>query len=106
MPTRAKLHRAVRPQQRVRPSSDKLGYDSSWKKLRLLKLMDSPFCECLDCTNKLTKATVVDHIATIADRPDLRLCWDNLRSMAKRCHDRHTRRVENAKLRSAAQNNN
>jgi 5-methylcytosine-specific restriction endonuclease McrA len=35
---------------------------------------------------------VVDHIQSIAERPDLRMMWSNLRSGCKRCHDAHTAR--------------
>jgi hypothetical protein len=41
----------------------------------------------------LVPADVVDHIEPIEERPDLRLTWSNLRSMAKTHHDRETART-------------
>jgi 5-methylcytosine-specific restriction enzyme A len=52
--------------------------------------------ECEDCDAgriRVTPATVVDHIVPIADAPDRRLDWTNLRSMAKPCHDAYTART-------------
>jgi 5-methylcytosine-specific restriction enzyme A len=75
-----------------RGSKASRGYDAAWRRLRLLKLTKNPVCECDDCRSngRLTPAAVVDHIRPIAERPDLRLDINNLRSMAKRCHDKHT----------------
>ena len=46
----------------------------------------NPIC-CCGCGGK---ATEVDHIVSIKDRPDLRLVWSNLRAMTKSCHSRRT----------------
>jgi 5-methylcytosine-specific restriction protein A len=81
---------------RKRPSASKRLYDTAWQKLRKRKLVADPLCQCDDCeagAKRVTAATVVDHIVPIAERPDLRLDWDNLRSMSKTCHDRHTART-------------
>lgn len=45
-------------------------------------------------TSTRLQATVVDHIMSISERPDLRLEWSNLRAMSKRCHDRRTAREQ------------
>lgn len=97
MPTRAPLHVAVRrPKRRIR-SSDGREYDSAWRKLRAAFLLYHPVCECEEHRGKdlRARAEVVDHIEPISDRPDLRLDWDNLRSMMKRCHDRRTMKDQN-----------
>lgn len=78
-----------------RGSAAKRGYDGAWQRLRKRKLEVDPLCECDDCqagAKRVTAANVVDHIIPIAERPDLRLVWSNLRSMQKTCHDRHTAR--------------
>lgn len=74
------------------------GYDSTWEKLRLLKLREDPLCECDKCkaSGRVVAAEVVDHILPVSLRPDLRLVWENLRSMSKRCHDSHTINAQGA----------
>lgn len=73
-----------------RGSSTQRGYDSAWQRLRKRFLRENPLCcFCMD-DGKLTEATVVDHIVTISERPDMRLTWSNLRALCKRCHDRRT----------------
>lgn len=69
------------------------GYDGAWQKLRRAFLMEHPFCQCDECDEgrkRLRLATVVHHKIEISKRPDLRLCWENLQSLAKPCHDKHT----------------
>lgn len=72
------------------------GYDAEWQALRLEFLAQHPFCECDEHKGSDYRAfaEVVDHIKTIEERPDLRLEWKNLRSMTKRCHDRHTAKTQ------------
>lgn len=64
---------------------------AQWKKVRRQQLIREPLCrECMK-DNKITQATVVDHITPRskggADYDD-----DNLQSLCKRCHDRKTAR--------------
>lgn len=79
-----------------RGNSTQRGYDAEWRKIRAQKLAVNPLCECDACksSHRTTAAEVVDHIRSIAARPDLRLVWSNLRSMSKRCHDQHTARTQ------------
>ncbi len=85
---------------KARPSARRRGYDRLWEKVRDQQLAAFPIC-CMPGCGQL--ATVVDHIQTIADRPDLRLDPSNHRSMCKPCHDRHTARTQGfAKRRPAA----
>lgn len=82
--------------ERQRLTAKQRGYDQVWKRLRDVFLTEHPLCMCDDCGNKrFVEATVVDHCRPIEDFPHLRLDWDNLRSMAKVCHDRHTWRMDN-----------
>lgn len=75
----------------------------AWRRLRAAKLADSPLCECDQCkaSGAVVPADVVDHIKPRREHPELELCYDNLRSMAKRHHDRHTGRQTISKLRRA-----
>ena len=68
------------------------GYDAQWKALRAAYLQSHVLCECDEHKGKDLRvlAEVVDHRVPIAVNPDLRLNWDNLRAMSKRCHDVHT----------------
>lgn len=62
------------------------GYDATWKKLSFTFRQAHPFCAmCLE-QGISTRAALVDHIATIEDRPDLRLEWSNLQSLCRPCH--------------------
>lgn len=72
------------------------GYDNRWTELSKRKRASDPLCErCLD-NGKVTAASEVHHIRKIADRPDLRLDWDNLMSVCHECH-RELDGVGNAK---------
>ena len=71
------------------------GYDAAWQRLRKAYLVEHPWCHCDECgagRTRLRVATVVHHRKDIAERPDLRLSWDNLQAMAKPCHDALTQR--------------
>ena len=82
---------------RQRGNATARGYDADWRALRAAYLAQHPLCECDDCQGgalRVTPATVVDHRKPIAERPDLRLEWSNLRAMSKPHHDRHTARAQ------------
>lgn len=110
MPTRAPIHRPAngkpRPQAEAerkaaidarRGSAAGRGYDAAWRRCRAAYLAAHPLCECDDCGGgsiRVTPAEVVDHIRPVAEAPELRLDWSNLRAMSKRCHDRRTAREQ------------
>lgn len=75
-----------------RGSATSRGYDADWRRLRAAFLLKNPLCLFCEEAGRVTEATVVDHIISFADRPELRLAWDNLRSLCKDCHDRRTAR--------------
>lgn len=77
-----------------RGSAASRGYDAAWRRLRLAFLEQNPLCLFCADTGRTVAASVVDHIITIAERPDLRLDWSNLRPLCKPCHDRHTAREQ------------
>jgi 5-methylcytosine-specific restriction endonuclease McrA len=62
-----------------------------WRRLRLQKLRQDPFCE--ECRPMLVLATDVDHVKAINDGGEV---WDitNLRSLCHACHSRKTRYIE------------
>ena len=96
MPFRPPVHRPAgwrspeetrRAYEKSRPSPAERGYDSTWRKLRLEFLKAHPLCDFCHAGGRVTPAAVVDHILTIEARPDLRLEWNNLRSLCVRCHN-------------------
>jgi len=87
---------------RRRGSSAARGYDVAWQRLRLAYLAQHPLCRMCEAQGRVTAASVVDHVLTIADRPDLRLDWNNLQPLCKPCHDRDKQR-EDARGRGAVE---
>jgi len=72
---------------RYRGSSTERGYDAKWRKARAVYLAKHPLCIVCMKDNKITPATVVDHIKP--HKGDMVLFWDrsNWQSLCKRCHD-------------------
>ena len=76
---------------RNRPSASKRGYNASWQRLRKAKLRKNPLCECDDCQaglKRVVAASLVHHIQSVESHPELRLKWDNLMSVSRKCHER------------------
>jgi len=73
-----------------RGTAPQRGYDHRWRKLRNAKLAYDPLCEVCMAMGYTEPAQDVDHIVPIEERPDLRLSWDNLRSMCRPCHNAKT----------------
>jgi 5-methylcytosine-specific restriction endonuclease McrA len=100
MPSKPPMHRPpgyrsreeqLRQLDAQRGSAASRGYDQAWRKLRARFLQVHPLC-CVEACGE--KATIVDHISSIRDRPDLRLEWSNLRPMCNRCHSARTSREQ------------
>lgn len=67
-----------------------------WKNMRTYKLSLMPFCErCLNTEKRYVTATEVHHKEEIHKRPDLALDYNNLESLCKSCHSRHTLKENN-----------
>ena len=62
------------------------GYDHAWRLLSERKRQNDPLCERCADNGRVTPATEVHHIQSIADAPHLRLTWDNLMSVCAACH--------------------
>jgi 5-methylcytosine-specific restriction enzyme A len=71
--------------EKQRGTSTQRGYDAAWRAVRKQFLAKN--ARCVHCGALATEA---DHIQSIADRPDLRLNWSNLRALCKPCHSRRT----------------
>ena len=74
----------------ARESAAQRGYDARWQRTREAFLKRNPLCaQCLR-ENRLTPATVVDHI--VPHRGDEKLFWDqgNWQAICKTCHDKKT----------------
>lgn len=77
-----------------RKTAAQRGYGGRWQRARALYLARQPLCvTCLE-VNRVTPATVVDHI--VPHRGDQVLFWDqdNWQALCKLCHDRKTARGE------------
>jgi 5-methylcytosine-specific restriction protein A len=87
----------------TRGSARQRGYDRDWEKLRDAVVIERGCrCEAEGCgrivvlrkreATALTPVAHVDHIKSIADRPDLRLERSNLRLLCEPCHNARTAR--------------
>lgn len=112
MPSRPPTHRAAgwKPfdqreaerkaavdRQRRNDASRAMYRTTQWQALRKAQLAMHPLCQCDDCQEgmkRVTAATVVDHRRPHKGDPALFYDPANLRSMAKRCHDRKTARED------------
>ncbi|GAB6990868.1 HNH endonuclease [Paenibacillus pini] len=71
---------------RYRGTAAQRGYDSRWRKARLGYLQKHPLCVYCFKVDKLTEATVVDHIKP--HKGDKELFWNssNWQSLCASCH--------------------
>jgi len=94
--TRCEKHRKSEMRERNEQEHRLIYKTARWKRLRMMKLRDASFCEladlCVQRTGHPAVATVVDHIKSTAEFPELAYDWDNLRSCCKPCHDARTAR--------------
>jgi 5-methylcytosine-specific restriction protein A len=87
---RAALAKAAPP----RPSNEARGYGKDWRAVRAAVLDAEPYCRECAAQGIQREAKVVDHILSIATRPDLRLERSNLRPMCHPCHNAKTNRID------------
>jgi 5-methylcytosine-specific restriction endonuclease McrA len=69
------------------------GYDATWDKLRAAFVVANPVCQ--RCWRVPTE--IVHHIKPIDQYPELRLDWDNLQSLCRKCHGDVHAELEKAK---------
>ena len=72
----------------TRPSSFKRGYNTYWKRVRLVKLQQDPLCVKCNEKGRMTPATEVDHIVPLRKGGTHK--GDNLQSLCKSCHSKKT----------------
>lgn len=92
---RCAKHAAVPKRRDCRESASRRGYDATWQRCREMFLRQHPICH--DCGAALLDAKRrghVHHVQKVADRPDLRLDWDNLMALCDACHTARTNRGE------------
>ena len=79
---------------KTRQSSNERGYNARWQKARTTFLMHHPLCAECEREDRLTPATVVDHVK--AHKGDQTLFWDvsNWQPLCKRHHDIKTARED------------
>ncbi len=69
-----------------RPSSTQRGYDRIWQRCRDAFLAHEPLCRRCLLEQRVSWATEVHHIRSIAVAPELRLAWPNLMPVCRPCH--------------------
>jgi 5-methylcytosine-specific restriction enzyme A len=71
----------------VRPNAAQRGYDSKWQNYRRRYLRENPSCRLCYQAGRLTRATVVDHIAP--HKGDFTQFWarSNHQALCQTCHD-------------------
>lgn len=81
-----------------RESSTARGYDARWREARSIYLRSHPICVYCRKYDRVTPATVVDHITP--HKGDKSLFWDrdNWQALCKRCHDSDKQREERGKV--------
>ena len=79
-----------------RPPSHERGYDRHWRRARVRYLREHPLCVICLADERITAATVVDHI--IPPKGDYELFWggDNWQSLCKVHHDQKTAKQDGA----------
>lgn len=76
----------------ARPSEKERGYDAQWRALRAAVLAAEPNCRACAAQGIVRRAKMVDHIESIARRPELRLARTNLQPLCWPCHNGKTNR--------------
>jgi len=73
-----------------RATSYERGYDSRWRKVRLVYLRSNPLCVICSTEGRLTAANVIDHIKP--HKGNDALFWDELnwQALCESCHNRKT----------------
>lgn len=74
----------------ARPTAARRGYGYRWQQYRLEFLGEHPLCVHCEAEDRITPATVVDHV--VPHRGDEGLFWDeeNHQALCKQHHDRKT----------------
>ena len=78
-------------------TSTQRGYGYAWQQARLVHLNAHPLCVYCERDDRVTAASVVDHV--IPHRGDMTLFWDrnNWQSLCRPCHDIVKKHEESAR---------
>lgn len=77
-----------------RGSASARGYDSAWRRHRLVYLARHPLCNDCLAAGRVVVATDVHHVIKLRERPDLKTVESNLMALCSPCHDTRTARGE------------
>src|SRR5262245_49430449 len=70
-------------------------YDSQkWHDLRLMYFSKHPLCVDCKSRGKVTAASHVVHVTSVADAPELAWIWSNLQALCHSCHSEKTAQVD------------
>lgn len=70
----------------TRAKSNERGYDSAWRRFRLVFLKHEPLCRHCKQRGEIRSATEVDHIVPLSVAPHRKFDTDNLQPLCKSCH--------------------
>lgn len=90
---------------RLRGNAHQRGYSNVWRKARATYLHSHPLCVACEQQNRVTPASVVDHIK--AHKGDQDLFWDtsNWQSLCQSCHNSKTAKEDMGSWPSSNQKN-
>ena len=77
----------IREYDHRRGNAQERGYDSTWAKVRAMKLAADPLCEEHLSQGHVVSAVMVHHIRAVETHPELRLVMANMRSLCTPCHE-------------------
>ena len=77
--------------EKTRNSINSKIYNTTWRKLRRVKLNSNPLYELCLAKGKVVQAEEVDHVKPVNQYPELRLVYNNLQNLCVTCHSKKTR---------------
>lgn len=84
----------------TRAKSNVRGYDSAWRRFRLVYLKRNPLCRHCKHRGEVRSSTEVDHIIPLQEAPHLKFDEANLQPLCKSCHSVKTAADRSARLKA------
>lgn len=78
----------------TRPTTAQRGYGGRWQRERLLFLQRNPLCVMCKREDRITAATVVDHITPHKGNHALLWDWSNWQPLCKQHHNRDKQAID------------
>src|SRR4051812_15978230 len=103
MPSRIATHKTAIPGPTKRETYDRYARDResyefykspAWRRLRAMKIRQSPLCERCLKSGRYVNAAIVHHVIELRADWSLAFEWDNLESLCSPCHTSHHKRGE------------